>query len=295
MGICFTGTLVSLIGVLQYLFDRAELRWVDTARFGDIGGRVCGPFSNPNVFAVYLLGIAPLLLCECLDGARCRGWRLFCGAGCFLSATAIVFTFTRGAWLGILLSIFVFLVLFSRRSAALLCLSVLPIGALLPMLPHRITNRFLSIGSLAESSVSYRLHTWRGVLRMISRHRFGIGVGEQAFSCVYPRYAVSGTESVMHAHNLYLQILAESGMVGFLIFLALLGALLLCALWRLSLADGTGERTECLGALCALIGILTMAFFDHIWYHFGMLCWFFVIAAMLTLPSERILEREGLL
>ena len=54
--------IVSVIGVGQYLFGVAEVRWVDAARFGDIGGRVTSLFSNPNILAVYLLLYFPFSL-----------------------------------------------------------------------------------------------------------------------------------------------------------------------------------------------------------------------------------------
>ena len=54
--------IISVIGVGQYAFGAAELRWVDASRFGDIGGRVTSIFSNPNILAVYLLLYFPFSL-----------------------------------------------------------------------------------------------------------------------------------------------------------------------------------------------------------------------------------------
>ena len=51
----FAQFVVSLIGIAEYLFGAAELRWVDAHRFGDIGGRVTSLFSNPNILGVYLI------------------------------------------------------------------------------------------------------------------------------------------------------------------------------------------------------------------------------------------------
>jgi O-antigen ligase len=281
-----------LIGVAEYLLGYAELRWVDVARFSDIGGRVCGPFSNPNIFAVYLLGVAPILLSELTSAARPVARRLGCGFGFLMSCGAIVFTFTRGAWLGILVALFVFFLCLNCRSAAWLTLAAVPMISLLPMLPKSLINRFLSIGSLSESSACYRLHTWRGVLRLVVAHPFGIGVGEEAFLSAYRYYAVSGTERVMHAHNLFLQILSEQGVVGFLLFLCLLVLLFLCGLWKKPDVRDPRLHAERLGVACAMLAILVMGLFDHVWYHFGMLCLFFILAAMLTLPAEEFLERE---
>ena len=253
---------------------------------------MCGPFSNPNIYAVYLLGVAPILLHELIGDHRAIGWRIFCGVGFFAACGAILCTFTRGAWLGILIALSIFFVCLSRRSAALLALAVIPLVALFPMLPQSLISRFLSIGSLSESSISYRLYTWRGVVRMAAAHPFGIGVGEQAFLLIYRQYAVSGTERVMHAHNLFLQIFTEQGVVGLLLFVAFLSVLVLCGTWKCPYLH---LRTERLGYGCALVGILVMGLFDYVWYHFGMLCLFFALAALLTLPAEEMLEKEAVL
>ena len=48
----------------------------------------------------------------------------------------------------------------------------------------------------------------------------GVGVGESAFCTIYAGYALSGIETAMHAHSLYLQLLCSLGIVGLLVFAA---------------------------------------------------------------------------
>ena len=57
-----SGLFCALLGIIQYLQGKAILAWVDLSRFADIGGRVTGCFSNPNILAVYLLLLLPLAL-----------------------------------------------------------------------------------------------------------------------------------------------------------------------------------------------------------------------------------------
>ena len=292
LAICLSGGLCGSIGVLQYALGLAELRWVDVSRFSDIGGRVTGPFSNPNIFAVFLLLSAPFLLAASADRSISRLKRMLSAAGLLAVLGALIFTFTRGAWIGFLIAFALFCLFFDVRWATYLALSPLALPVLFPLLPSGVVNRFSSISSLGESSIRYRLYTWRGVLRLIAEHPMGIGIGRETFSRVYVRYAVSGTEGVVHTHQLMLQILTEQGVAGLLILVLILGLLLLSAAWSLPrLRDG--ERGELVAALCALVGVLVMGLFDYVWYHFGMLCLFFAVAAMIGLPSERMLEREG--
>ena len=123
---------------------------------------------------------------------------------------------------------------------------------------------------MTDSSVLYRLHTWRGVLRMIVSHPFGIGVGECAFRAVYPHYAVMGTGTVMHTHNLFFQIAVETGVVGSAFFFVWVLHALLRASWR-------GNACAYPASLC---GLLVMGAFDHLWYAPPMLLLFTVAVAL---------------
>ena len=272
---CLSSSAVALCGVLQYSLGLAELKWVDVARFSDIGGRVSVFFQNPNVLAVYLLLCFPLLLFHAAKQKR-MGGRVLCGLGILLHVTCMTLTWSRGAWLGMLLEGVLFLLFHSRTTLAVGLIAAPFVPSVLLLLPHSVKNRFASIGSQVESSVRYRLHTWRGTLRMISAHPCGIGVGEEAFVRTYPAYAVSGTERVMHAHQLFLQITAELGFVGLVSFCILIGACILRAL----------RHGDAGGAAFALVGALAMGLFDHLWYRVGMLALFFSVCALSACGEE---------
>lgn len=275
------GFFCALVGIVEYFFVGAELKWVDTSRFFDLGGRVCATFSNPNVLAVYLLlllpGGASTLLAEGIPLRR----RCFYGVAFAAQALCLVLTWTRGAWLGALVALLLLMLLQSRATRAWLLLGLPTALFSLPLLPGNVLRRFGSIGSMTDSSTRYRLYTWKGVLRMWRAHPWGIGPGEAAFTQIYPSYAVSGTERVMHAHHLLLQVGCELGVTGCVILLTLL-------LWFfLQTARGcwryAGEqRRRMLGAACGLLGALVMGFFDHIWYHYGTFLLFWQVCACLS-------------
>lgn len=281
--------ITSLWGIGEYFLTELSLEWVDVSRFADIGGRVCAGFGNPNILAVYLLCTVPLFLSGIADDTRRRLSRVWDLTGFLLGIGCLILTWSRGAWLGIMAATLLFLLSHSRRTAGGVVLACLPLGCLLPFLPHNIVNRFESIGSFAESSIRYRLYTWRGVVRMLQRHGWGIGVGSDAFYAVYPRYAVSGTERVMHAHHLWLQIATELGIAGAVVFLWL------CLLWVLCVIHGMRSlygrpRGEMLGCASAVTGVLIMGLFDDVWYHMGLMSLFFALCALMTLAVSQ--ERE---
>ncbi len=277
------GILCAMIGIWQAIGGKLELRWVDLNRFSSAPTRVVGTFSNPNFLALYLVFLLPIALAGMLNTSYSVRRRSFFAFSFFTEGICIVLTYTRGAWVGALISAFLFLLLADQKTNTALILSPIVWLPLIPFLPNQIRERFASIGMHADSSVRYRYATWKSTLRIIREHPFGIGIGADAFSAVYPYYAISGTETVMHAHQLGLQLLLELGIFGGVLFCALV-FLFLCALTRECFVSEGKERFESLGPACSLIAVLIMGLFDHIWYHQGLFALFWIILALFFAP-----------
>ena len=283
-GLCAATVEVSLLGILQYVSGKAELKWVDVTRFGDIGGRVCGVFENPNVLAVFLLMGTPLLLMWATSG-NTAGKRVAGGLGFLLASLCLVLTWSRGAWLGWIAAMLLFLLCHSRGTVAILLLSPLPVWATLPLIPHNVSNRFSGILMTGESSVRYRVNTWKGVCRMLAAHPFGIGCGDEAFHFFYPFYAVSGTERVMHSHMLWLQLGVEVGILGGILFIWLMLRLLRRVVRTLRHSEGKALRVETVALSAAILGVTVMGTFDSIWYCkplFWLLWWLLAMLCNVT-------------
>ena len=272
--------VVSVIGVGQYLFGMAEMRWIDASRFGDIGGRVTSLFSNPNILAVYLLLYFPFPLWATFLPENKGRMRVFYTVTTAFCAVCILLTWSRGAWLGLFLELFLFLLFHSRKTR--FAIRFLPLFLFLVLfLPNNFKSRLLSIGDLGESSIRYRLQTWQGTLRMLKTYPFGIGVGERAWRSVYPHFAISGTKTVMHAHNVYLQLATELGVVGGFVFGLLMGTVLFRA-----------YKERRLAPMVAISGALVMGLFDHLWYYPGMLVPLYATMALCMSCGRKVMKKE---
>ena len=275
-----SATGVSALGIWQYLAGEAQLKWVDLTRFGDIGGRVCGVFENPNVLASYLLLTVPLTLIWAVSASSVWGGVL--GAlGFGAGSLCLLLTWSRGAWLGWIFSTVLFFMCYSRRSLSVCLAGLLPTAALASWLPGTVLRRFASIFGRGDSSIRYRVDTWRGVWRMLAAHPAGIGCGDEVFHRVYPLYAVSGTESVMHAHQIWLQLAVELGIVGAMLVACQVLMILRCGAWGCRCMPPGRGRGALLAMLASLVGALTMGVFDHIWYHKLPFWIFWCLCAML--------------
>lgn len=279
IGVVSSGAIVSLYGIYQNFFGSGDTTWHDADMFADIKSRVVSTFENPNVLAEYLIMILPL--CVALFFA-CKGGKPKFGAALLLAlfGGCLIYTWSRGAWLGLLIGLLIFFLVYSKHTLSVLLFSVLGIPFLPFVLPESITSRFLSIGNLADSSTSYRVSIWRGVLNMLEDFSLsGIGIGNGPFSMVYPVYSLSGCETAQHSHNLYLQITAELGIMGLIIFLALLFIFLQSSLEF----HGNEKRSEKLystAILCGILSVLAQGMTDYIWYNYRVFLMFWMLIGL---------------
>ena len=287
-----SGALVAALGLWQYFFGSLELRFVDMSLFSDLGGRVFATFENPNMLAEYLALLLPLFLAVSLSaGGAVR--RAGGACGLVLGLACLIFTWSRGAWLGTIAAVLVFLLLLSHRTLSFLLLAALPGAALLPMLPERVVRRFASIGSAVDSSIRYRRYLWEGVRNMLNDHWLtGVGVGENAFCTVYERYALPGIETAVHSHNVYLQLLCGLGIVGLVVFAV---ALLLWgrrALEYYRYGELRTPRLIVLGGLAGILALLIMGLFDDIFYNYRIFFLFWTVMG-LVIAQLRIGEETS--
>ena len=187
-----------------------------------------------------------------------------------------------------MLALVLFLMLCKRKTlSCLFALCGLGWGVVF-YLPEQVLRRFQSIGSMTDSSAHYRSNTWRGVLRMLRAHPFGIGSGESAFRSVFPYYAVSGTETVMHAHQIFLEVAVEIGVVGLVLFLLVLFHIFASVVCFCRKSREGAHRTEGVALTSAVAGALVMGLFDSLWYHNGLYWLFWSVVALL----QNVLEEE---
>ena len=138
-------------------------------------------------------------------GARAR--RIFCFACAAAAAAGLAVTFSRGSYLALIAVIGVFCLCYPRKWP----LYVLGLAAVLLILPEAVTGRFLSIGTI-DNSIAERLRVWQVGMDSIARHPL-IGIGPGTYNTWY--LLRDAGINAPHMHNLYLQLLTEGGVIGF--------------------------------------------------------------------------------
>jgi O-antigen ligase len=148
--------------------------------------------------------------------------------------------------------------------------------------PGQLLERFVSLSSSENLSAEGRLALWRETGHLIAAYPlFGCGLG--TYEAALHKYKVTGPlVRYDYAHNDYLQLLAELGVIGFTIAAALLLALVVKA-WRVSVSSKDTEKRHityaCVGAFTA-IGLYSLVDFNlYIPANAMLLAWIGGIAA----------------
>ena len=276
-GLLLGELITAVIGLRQLYGDTTELaRWADPNSVADGTQRIYSSLENPNLLAGYLIPILPLALVALL---RWRGpWlRLFALTSFLLGAVAMLFTYSRGGWIGMVLALAVLglllLLRFSRLLAAplkrwlpplIIAFVVLAlVVAAVKVEPLRVRLMSMAAGR-EDSSNNFRINVWLAAIEMIQdRPWLGIGPGNTIFNLIYPLYQ-QPRFTALSAYSVPLELAVETGIPG---LLAVFGLLIT------SLKIGFSQiyrdlflSLPCLGAIAALVGLAGHGFVDTIFF-----------------------------
>ena len=289
-----SAAIVALYGIAQYAFGTFGVNaWLDSDLFEGIAGRAASTLENPNMLGEYLILLIPMAFASFLVGKdsaiSSRKLSFLCLASMVM---CLILTWSRGAWLGFMFSMVIFLLIWNKRSMWLFALGIMSLPILPVILPDSIINRFTSIGNLADSSTSYRVSIWRAAVHMLEDHLFsGIGIGEAAWYQLYPDYTLAGIEAAPHSHNLFLQIAIEQGIFGLIVFFTIL-FLLLRISFKLFMRCGklkslitkkvsNGIRLTVAAPICGLAAVLLQGLTDYSWYNYRVYFIFWLVLALI--------------
>ena len=286
--------VVAILGIFEYLFGEVSQIWQDADMFESIRGRAVSTFGNPNVLGEYLIICIPVIFAMFLCAKSFRLKMLF-----FLSSAlcciCLVFTWSRGAWLGLAFAAVIFILFKSHTFlAGILLASPALLFGLSFVIDGSILERILSIGSTADSSTAYRMNIWHGTWRMLGdTWAYGIGTGTEAFASVFPRYALSGTEVAPHTHSLYLQLISETGIFSLISFALICLAYFSLIFSYIRKATGAGSRTMSIGFLSAICAFLVQGFTDYVWYNYRVYLFFWIILGFSMAVLNLCKENDG--
>lgn len=214
---------VSIVGFLQYFgFLRASY-----TKYGERD--ISSTFGLSN-FAGEFLAVLSLFLYIFFSDKK-RAWAGI--SGIIIAFLYIVLARARAAFLGLtggaLLGFLIFIVKRRIRILWLLLPPIIIVGIMLTPYGMGMLKGLKSGFALKDSPSVYRIECWKASLKIFEDHPFtGVGLGNfEVYARKYgseelERLADSATVKVKRPHNEYLQVLSETGIIGFLTFVTLL-------------------------------------------------------------------------
>ncbi len=185
---------------------------------GDVVTRAAAGFGEANSLGGFLVVVVPFLVAGLLSF---RSWRPLFAIALVLSVIGVYVSFSRGALIGLALIPFIFL----RARWSLVAIPVAILGFAIAS-PELVRERFAT-ASAQGPEVATRLDFWRAAETIWTDNPV-VGVGLGGFPDAYATTPLPNKqflpdtrfEPPPHAHNLFLNTLAEEGVLGFVALLA---------------------------------------------------------------------------
>ena len=249
--------------------------------------RAHGVSDHPNILAMLLVLIVPFFTLAALRAET--PWERTLGiAGLACAAMALFLTLSRGAWIGAAAA-----VLFTGIGAALTLsayerekqgfrpawdnaiprnVSPTALAAVIGSLALAVAAGLAALASsstrpgwLFRGSLSPREDAWEAALDMFADHPW-TGAGPHTFGLLYPQYSGEFLVHAQHAHNGFLQVAVDAGLIG-LLSLAAIAGVIAWMLWRTWRDGAIGQRLLAVACAGALIGFSVHNLLDagNIW------------------------------
>jgi O-antigen ligase len=276
--------LVWLLGVLPAILVVRGLLHDPLVLNFDLSHRFTFPLDSWNT-AGYLFAMS-LPLCLFIAVAK-PGWSRALGSvSCAAQLLGLVLTFSRGAWLGWGASMLC-LGITTRTRKYIVLVVVLALACVLAA--PSLRQRALSLSQpQSDQSIRERVQLLKSSVQLgMENPVLGVGYGRGRLKEAL-RSRLQGTiledSPIWHTHNLYVELVAGTGLLGLSTFLWLIGHVLL-RLWRSAIRrDGSGRLLGfAIGS--SLIGGLVAGIGDIPFYHHETRIFFFTLLALAHLYS----------
>lgn len=275
--------LIGVHGVFQYAIAAPiPATWVDVGE--QVRSRVFSVFKSPNELGAYMEMMTPLLFgLVVADKNRIR--KLIYGIGGVFCLLTLLFTYTRGSWMGLGIGIVLVAIAFDRRLLVIVVVLGV-IGFFLPPIHHRVMDLFSQVYYI-KSSQGGRIVRWQTAFdQMASNPLFGVGLGR------YGGMVASDHGFSIYSDNYYAKILGESGLVGLALFLAMHVRIVVEIVQKVVLRATGGDRYLALGGLIGVTALLIDDFVENVFEDPVNFLYYFLIVGLLLLWSRSFDSQE---
>jgi len=214
--------------------------------------------------------------------------QIFYGLLILLLGFTLLYNKSRGAWLGFVASATISLWFYKKKLIPILIIILIIV---IILSPATIQNRIKSMTDLHNNRSNLgRIALWKGAVLMFSDNPFN-GVGLNNFNESYnDGYRQPNTAADSHAHNNYLNILAETGLIGFFAFAYLVFVILKYLYNNYKSISGKFSKGFILSIFSSFIGVFIIQGFTE--YNFsksvvGRSMWFLLALTLVIIKIKK--------
>jgi O-antigen ligase len=218
-------TCIKLIlwsSVIPVVYGFIELANGGSPDFSGEGLRIRSTFSHPNILAFFLTLIISLTLYAAKSSsfALSQVQRAMLFAYILVLVILLLMTKTRSAWLACALMFLGYALLFERRYLVYLIMAG-AVGIFIPGVGDRLLDAVQgnSISSATQlNSFEWRTSIWESGLQWMTPVHYVYGYGLEAFKDLAPTFFSEANRVNWGAHNVYVQLFFDLGLIGILAF-----------------------------------------------------------------------------
>ncbi|HEV7231950.1 MAG TPA: O-antigen ligase family protein [Bacteroidia bacterium] len=266
-----------LIVIIYTLYNHSQFGFKE-----DPAHWVMTPFFNDHTaYGALLAMFFPLIVSFIFNKSFRPGLRIVSVMLFFIFTVALIFSYTRAAWVSLLVALLLFLIYKLRIGIRAFVIGVSVVAILLSMMwtdlvmkleknrqdsSSNLTEHVQSISNIStDASNLERINRWNSALRMF-RQRPVLGWGPGTYSFQYAPFQLSSERTTIstnagdkgNAHSEYIGPLCESGIPGAVSFIAIL----VCVIWTGSRLYHRLPKGDLRGTtLAVLLGLVT--YFVH--------------------------------
>jgi len=275
--------VMALHGVYQFIVGvEMPEAWVESSE--SVRTRVYSILSSPNIFGSLNVLAFPICFSFAVIAKQVRE-KLFFIMLTLCMLASLAFTYSRGAWIGAVCAIGVYVLLKNRK----LIVPTIIVGVLVLIFVPSIRNRFLfmfSMDYLSSSMKGGRLIRWLTALDILKEHPLtGLGLGQFGGAVAMNNELttiVKGQEiSTYYMDNYYLKIAVEAGIIGLIVFVWLMYQVIAISFKTIGVTRDVKMKELEMGILAGLSGVICHNFVENVFEVPLMTTMFWMLAAVM--------------
>src|SRR3989338_775428 len=249
-----------------------------------LGGRPTAAFKTSNGLGGYLTVAIPAIFAAIFFKKKNLYYRVLTPVIFLLLLWSLILTFSRGAWLGTFLGgmLMLFIFFFHRQKTKL----YLSLGFFLVIVSLYLLLLLILAGSSSSdllarfNTILWRVNIWRDSIPMIKDNPL-FGHGINTYMPLFEAYRTDiGGANPTYAHNCYIQLAVETGIVGLCAFLWIIVELFRKSIICLDRywANNYNLTILVMGLLSGIFAFLVHSFFDTHFYslQLSVYLWFMI-------------------